>query len=404
MPRISPTLEGFRVAFRRPSLTLAEISWRWAVGAAATALFLFSILEYLDTLPVTRGDILLLRTRHPILIGQALGHIFHGSLPRIVMALVVVAIALTVFWILAASVGRITTVRGLMDYFAESLDSTTGRAKNRGLENRGLENQGLENHGQELVPLVLQSSAPPKGAGSLGAVLRLNFLRAAVALAAILGIMGAVILVQVVSNGLAANDAASTTVTSAGSLPPPNPGSGLAFLLFFPLAALVFLAWSTLNWFLSLAGMFAVRGSGNAPRDAMGALSAAVAFCRERTGPVFAVGIWTGLTHLTLFVVATAAVSMPLGLAQIVPGRIVLVAILLLTMAYFAAVDWLYMVRLAGYVCIAEMPEALPAPVLPAPIAMPPSGGVQVQSGAPVQTTIDRDEPILSDVPGIIPT
>ena len=34
---ISPTVEGFRTAFRRPSLTLAEIMWRWVGGATAAA-------------------------------------------------------------------------------------------------------------------------------------------------------------------------------------------------------------------------------------------------------------------------------------------------------------------------------------------------------------------------------
>src|ERR1700683_1027927 len=124
MSRISPTLEGFRVAFRRPSLTLAEISWRWAVGAAATVLVACSLLEYLDTLPVTGSDILLLRTRQPILIGQALGHIFHGSAPRIVMAELVAAIALICLWIFAAAMGRATTARRLVDYFSESQKST----------------------------------------------------------------------------------------------------------------------------------------------------------------------------------------------------------------------------------------------------------------------------------------
>src|SRR5271167_1437342 len=115
MSRISPTLEGFRAAFRRPSLTLAEISWRWTVGATGTALAAFSLLEYFDTLPVTGSDILLLRTRQPILIGQALGHIFHGSFPRIAMGGLVAALAVTVLWIFAASAGRATTVRSLID-------------------------------------------------------------------------------------------------------------------------------------------------------------------------------------------------------------------------------------------------------------------------------------------------
>jgi hypothetical protein len=63
------------------------------------------------------------------------------------------------------------------------------------------------------------------------------------------------------------------------------------------------------------------------------------------------------------------------------------------TLAYFVVADWLYMARLAGYVCIAETPEALLKPLPPAP-PMP-------KPGPPLQTTIDRDELILSDLPSL---
>jgi hypothetical protein len=368
MSRISPTLEGFRAAFRRPSLTLAEIAWRWTVGAAATALVAFSLLEYLDTLPVTGGDILLLRTRQPILIGQALGHIFRGSAPRIVMAELLAAVALTCLWIVAASMGRAATVRSLIDYFSERRKSSMG--------------------GEELVPVTDLAVPSPKGS-PLGSLLRLNFLRAAVALAALLGLVGALILVHVVSASLS-NSAGSASVTSPDSAVPANPAAGVAFLFFFPLAALIFAAWSTLNWVLSLAGIFAVR-DGDFHKDALGALSAAVSFCRERSGAVFAVSTWTALAHLTVFVVATTVVSVPLTLAHVVPTRVVLASVILVTVAYLAVADWLYMARLAGYVCIAEMPQELFAPIAPAPLPAPPPPGA----------TIDRDEPILSDVPNL---
>ena len=200
-------------------------------------------------------------------------------------------------------------------------------------------------------------------------LLRLNFLRAAVAAAAVVGFVGASILA-----GFASPDA--------------HPRPGLAFLLFLPLAALICWVWWTLNWILSLAGMFAVRDG----EDAVGAISAAGAFCRERTGPVFAVSTWTGLAHLVAFVGATTVVSMPLGFAGVVPWRLVVAVVILVTVAYFALADWLYMARLAGYVCIAETPQALLVPLPPAP---PPA------AAPPVRTTIDRDEPILSDLPNL---
>ena len=62
---ISPTVEGFRAAFRRPSVTLAEIMWRWIVGATAAALYL-RFFEYLDTLPVTNGELLFCGRAIPI--------------------------------------------------------------------------------------------------------------------------------------------------------------------------------------------------------------------------------------------------------------------------------------------------------------------------------------------------
>jgi hypothetical protein len=350
---ISPTTEGFRAAFRRPSLTLAEVMWRWTAGGTAAALFVFGLFEYLDTLPVTNGELLFLRTRHPYLVGEAIAHILRGSLNRVVIAGLLAALLLAVLWVVAASVGRIATVRGLLDYFRRD---AAGNVSGGGISSDGE---------RDVASNVSTHSA------ALAALLRLNFLRAVVAVAALVGFVGASILA-----GFASPDA--------------NPRPGVAFLLFLPLAALICWVWWALNWTLSLAGMFAVRDG----EDAVGAISAAVAFCRERTGPVFAVSTWTGLAHLVAFVGATTVVSMPLGFAGVVPWRLVVAAMMLVTVAYFALADWLYMARLAGYVCIAETPQALlsPAPLPPAP---------QPRPAPPVETSIDRDEPILSDLPNL---
>ncbi len=333
MSRLSPTLEGFRAAFRQPVITLAEIAWRWTVGAVAWALFFFSFIEYLDTLPVSRGDATLLRTRHPVLVGRAIAHILRGSLNRVVLAALLAALALSILWIIAASTGRVATVRSLLDYFRRD---TAGNA----------------------------AFELPRRSSSFRSLIGLNFLRVAVALAAMLAFMGAAILVSFVSS-----DA--------------HPHPGLAFILFLPLAAVIGMLWSALNWVLSLACIFSVRDGA----DALGALSAAVSFFRERMGPVFAVSIWIGLAHLTALSVAGTAVSLPLAFIHLAPTRLVIAAMIVATLVYFGVADWLYMVRLAGYVCIAEMPETL-AKSAPLPTSPP-------------QTSIDRDEPILSDVPNL---
>jgi hypothetical protein len=333
MSRVSPTLEGFRAAFRRPSLTFTEVAWRWTLGAVVWGLFLFSFVEYLGSLPVTNGDAALLRTRQPLLVGRAFAHILRGSLNRAGLAALLAALALSLLWIVAASVGRAVTVRALLDYF-----------RGRFATNISAERAGT-------------MKARP-----LRALIGLSFLRVALALTALLAFAGAAILVRFAS-------------------PDAHPQPGLAFILFLPLAGLICIAWPMLNWLLSLACLFAVRDSD----DVLSALSAAVTFSRERSGRVLAVSTWSGLAHLVAFSIATTAASFPLAFIRVAPTRLIVTAVILVTLAYFVCVDWLYMARLAGYVCIAEMPDALAesAP-LPAP---------------PPQASIDRDEPILSDIP-----
>jgi len=333
MSRVSPTLEGFRAAFRRPSLTFAEIAWRWTAGASACAFFFFWLIEYLDTLPVTKADTALLATRHPFLVGRALAHILRGSLNRAVLAALAALIALSLLWIMAASIGRAVTVRALLDYFRRD----------------------------DAPEVPGETAVKPR---SLSALVSLNFLRAVLALAAMLSFLGAAILAGYAS-------------------PAAKPRPGLAFVLFLPLAGLICTAWPALNWLLSLASIFAARDG----EDTLGALSSAVTFVRGRIGPVFAVGAWTGLAHLTVISIAGTATTLPLAFVHVAPSRLVIAALLLVALAYFAVVDWLYIARLAGYVCIAEMPE--PA-AEPAPLPVPPP-----------QTSIDRDELILSDLPNL---
>jgi hypothetical protein len=362
---VSPTTEGFRAAFRRPSVTLAEITWRWTVGATTASVLTFGLFEYLRTLPVTNGELLFLRTRHPYLVGEAIAHILRGSGGRAVIAGLLAALLLMVLWIVAASVGRIATVRGLLEYFRRDRRIVRG-VSNVGAPDGGVSDSGVSKGDERDIPSNVSTDhvwAP------LTALLRLNFLRVAVAVAALVGLAGAGILAGFAS-------------------PAANPRPGVAFLLFLPLAALVCSLWGVLNWILSLAGIFTVRDD----EDAVGAIASAVTFCRERTGSVFAVSTWTGMAHLVAFVAAGTVASMPMGFAGIVAWRLVVAVMIVVTVAYFAVADWLYMARLAGYVCIAETPEALLAPLPPVPLP---------RFGPPVQTTIDRDEPILSDLPNL---
>ena len=76
----------------------------------------------------------------------------------------------------------------------------------------------------------------------------------------------------------------------------------MTFQLAMIIAVLVWLAWSMMNWFLSLAAIFVVADG----RDTFGAITDAVDLLRRRSGPVFAVGTSFGLAHAAAFVVASS--------------------------------------------------------------------------------------------------
>jgi hypothetical protein len=325
----SPTLEGFRAILRRPSLGFAEIAWRWSFGAAAALLITLACFEYLNTLPVTRGDLVLLRTRQPVLISQAVGHIVRGSGFRLVEAFIVLAVALTVAWIFMAALGRAATLKTLLAYLHE-----------------------------------MAESARPVSHWRLDPLLGLNVLRAAVSLAAIVGGCAGFVI-----GGMAS--------------PQDENAPGASLLIVIIVLGLVWLAWSMMNWLLSLAAIFVVASG----RDTFGAIADAVDLLRRRSGPVLAVGTWFGVAHTVVFVLASMLAAFPLALANIFPGRAVLAGLMAVVLVYFAVADFLYIGRLAAYVAILELPEAPVSGPQPSPPSLQPS------------RTIDLSELILSDVP-----
>ena len=342
MQHRSPTLEGFRAIFRRPSFGLAEIAWRWSFGAAAGLLLVFSFFEYLDTLPVSKGDLLLLRTSQPILISRAALHILRGSAFRVVETAVVLALTLGIAWVVIASLGRAATLKASFAYFHEGEVSSADRKENEFC--------------------------------GLGSIFGLNFFRLCVTFAAMVGCFAAILLASAASG-------------------PTDRAPGSALLIIMTVTLLVWLAWSTVNWFLSTAAIFVVADG----QDTFGAITAAVDLCRARPGSLFAAGTWFGLAHITAFVVASSMVAFPLGFAAVLPAGVVLGGVLLVTMLYFAVTDFLYVGRLAAYIAIVEMPESpVSAEIAPPPLPHP---GSHLDPSTQSSPAVDASELILSDVP-----
>ncbi len=347
MKRRSPTLAGFEIVFSRPSFGLAEIAWRWSFGFATALLLTFSVVEYLDTLPVTSRDEFLFRTRQPALISRALLHILQGSSLRLLGAAILLAIAMSLAWIVLGSVGRTATVRALLHHFRQS-------------------------GGPQLLSSAPSPIAKPAG-HALGSLIGLNFFRLAATLAAGVGLLGALQL--------------GSATSSADH---PAPASALSII--FVVGTLVVLAWAMLNWLLSLAAVVAVADA----CDTFNAIAGAVQLCRLRPGAIVATNTWFGLAHFVAFSIGSSAAAFPLAFVAVLPAGVVFGGFLAVTLLYFAVVDFLYVGRLAAYVVILN--DAVDIPALESSAA-PSNGGRDSR----LTNGVDRDEPILSDLPSLVP-
>ncbi len=276
----------------------AEIAWRWSFGAAFWAVAIFTFREYLTTLPVRDADLALLRTRQPALILKALAHIFHGSSFRFVEAAVILTAALSLAWIVIASLGRAAIVKHLVSHF---------RAE--------------------------ASRSNP----NLRSLFGIQFLRVITAWAAIAGFVAAAIIAGTASS-------------------PRNPAPGGAMAIFAGIAILIAFAWNLLGWVLSLAVLFAItRGHG-----LFAAIRQALSLSVDRAGSLAAVGFWFGLVHLVIFSLASSTAAFPLSVAALAPPAVTLAALAVVALLYFACVDYIRVGRLAAQIAIIEWPLLRP--------------------------------------------
>jgi hypothetical protein len=156
---------------------------------------------------------------------------------------------------------------------------------------------------------------------------------------------------------------------------PPQP---LVFLaVFFPLTLLFTFVRSRINWLLLLGNIYAARGM----KAGEGFGQATVVF-RRRSGEFMGVGGVAGALRIVLIGVVTFLDLALVPFAGEAPSWLLWALFAVITLAYFAVSDWLYMVKLAAYARIieedarpAEAPAAVAAAprIPPAPVAPIPS-------------------------------
>jgi len=105
---------GFEAVCRQPALLLAEITWRWCFAAAACLVAAVSFLEYLNSIPVSWRERLLLQSGNPLLALAALAQALRGSSGRLAAGLILAATGMAILWVLCAALARLVTLKALL--------------------------------------------------------------------------------------------------------------------------------------------------------------------------------------------------------------------------------------------------------------------------------------------------
>src|SRR5438093_10580573 len=124
---------------------------------------------------------------------------------------------------------------------------------------------------------------------------------------------------------------------------------------------LITMAWSILNWFLSLGVMFPVAEG----HDTFGAIASAIDLFRFHSGPMLAVSTWFGLVHVGALSLFSSLAMVPVALAGALRARAVLFAVLVVALLYFAGVASLRVGRLPAYLHLPLAADAAPRVVAP---------------------------------------
>ncbi len=164
------------------------------------------------------------------------------------------------------------------------------------------------------------------------------------------------------------------------------------------LVAVIFVlvsVWSVVNWFASLAQIFAaMRGEGLAP-----SIASANHVYREHSGAFGSSGIWFGFIRLVLLLVVTFGSLSPVANVSAGGVRTLVIFVAIISLAYFAASDALSMWRLGVYISLMEpaaiepVPEPLPVPPAPITETREDASSITAQEDQPPERPPDETPP-----------
>ncbi len=127
----------------------------------------------------------------------------------------------------------------------------------------------------------------------------------------------------------------------------PKPDLLLYYLMMLPSVILISAFWLTVNWYLSLAAIFGREG-----QSFRGAFRQARQTVRLQRSDFAGTGFVFLLFRIVILLIATAICGLTSGMAGTAPQSY-FVLLIVVSLAYFAVADFLYMARMAAYLALA---------------------------------------------------
>jgi len=306
--------DALRAVLREPAFFLTEVAWRWAFGLVTWLLLAFSLRQMLSQIVITDAEYQMARRSELLLLAETLAVSIREVLPGLLRILILLTPCVSLVWIVVATIGRWSTVKALLEKFPA----------------------------QDGAEIPASSAAAGQRLSSLTA---LNFLRVVFTLATTIAFIGSAILV--------------------GQFVGTPELIGVAVLAWMLLALLLGLAWSVVNWFLSLAPIFIVRDG----LDALHALGESLGLFRRRSSHYVNIAIAYSVLRFLALVAVLLASTVPAAMISTGGWRLIFAVSAALALGYFAVADFLYIAKLASYVALANAgPDSQPAVWQPAPI------------------------------------
>lgn len=127
----------------------------------------------------------------------------------------------------------------------------------------------------------------------------------------------------------------------------PKPDLLLYYLMMMPSVVLISAFWLTFNWYLSLAAIF-----GRAGQSFRGALRQARQTIRQQRSDFAGTGFVFLLFRVVILLIATAICGLTSGMVGSSPQSY-FTLLMIVSLAYFAIADFLYVARMAAYLALA---------------------------------------------------